>query len=343
MRETASATDSYIFSKLNGLKMEDFRLYEITAHLAELRKNAPKARATLGRLTYEALGGMDWHEIIPILGFIELSTISTYVLDDIIDSQPERDAAEATWKKHGINKAIIAGCLQQFISMRMLDDLHADGKTKLEILKIGNLMWEVLWKGEGKNEWMVAETRMERYLERCYELAGIMFEAVSDMVAVYLGILEDKRRLVNEMGKQYGVGIMVRNDITAFFPEKVMRRKSKALSRRSFEDARKGLETYPIIHALANATPEEAKKIKALLGRSDATENELIELTRLLIRTGSIDATFDLISTFGARARTSAEHLPESEAREKLFTLFALLENTRAYAEEFLNSDAELP
>ncbi len=335
MRETASATDSYILGRLGDLRSEDPRLYEITAHLAELRKNAPKARATLGRLVYAALGGKDWHEIIPLLGFIELSAISTYVLDDIIDDQPEREAAEATWKKYGIKKAIIAGSLQQFISMMMLYDLKVDERTKLEILRIGNRMWEVLWKGEGKNEWMVADTRTEGYLERCYELCGVMFEAVAGMAAACLNAPEDERRLVSEMGKHYGIGIMVRNDITAFFPEKIMKQRSKALSRCSFEDVRKGLETYPIIHALSKATPEEANKIKALLGNKEATEDELLELTRLLIRLGSMDATFDLISIYGTNARASAERLPESEAREKLFALFGLLENTRAYAEEF--------
>jgi len=334
MKETAEKVDYYILDKLSELKQEDKKLYEIVSDLVITRKDKPKLRSTLGRIVYEILGGKDWHDIVPILGFMELSTISTYILDDIIDKQPERDGEVATWKKAGLNYGIIAGSLQSFLSIKMLSDLKLEDNIKLKILNLANQMWEVLWKGEGKNEYMKDGTTVEKYIERCYEICGIMFETVTKMSALACNSKEDDTNLLGNIGKLFGIGVMIRNDLTIFLPEEIMRKKSKALSRRSFEDVRKGLWTYPIICAINKAQKIDKTKIKLLLGKRDTSEKELLNLTKLLIDLGCIDATLDLITYYKQKGLNNVERLDESEYRLYLIELFELLENTRKYVAE---------
>jgi len=335
MNETAKAVDDYIISKLTELEKEDKNLYEIVSHLVLLRKYEPKLRSTLGRLIYEILGGENWHEIVPVLGFIELSTISSYVLDDIIDDQPERDGEVATWKKFGLNYGIIAGSLQSFISIMMLNDLKIDDAKKLKIIDLANRIWEILWKGEGKNEHMKDGTTVEEYIERCYEIAGIMWETVAKISAILCNAGNEKINFMAEIGKIFGIAVMIRNDLTSFLPEELMKEKSKALSRKSFEDVRKGIWTYPIICAMKNAGTEDKARINKLLGKNKATEEELIELTKLLIKMGCIDSTLDLITSYKLKGLEYVNKLDNSDSKIHLTELFELLENTKEYVNKF--------
>jgi geranylgeranyl pyrophosphate synthase len=335
MKETAKDIDDYTTQKLQELKDEDEKLYQIVAHLVILRKNKPKLRATLGRLIYEYLGGKDWHDILPILSFIELSTISTYVLDDVIDNQPEREGKEATWKKFGLNYGIIAGSLQTFLSIKMLSDLRLEDSLKLKILELANQMWDILWKGEGKNEHMKDDTTYERYIERCYEICGVMFETVAKMSALaYNPKMVDIEKM-GKIGRLFGIAVMIRNDLTVFLPEEMMRKKSKALSRISFEDVRKGIWTYPIICGMKKADKSEKVQIKNLLGKNEASEKELLNLTKLLIRLGCIDETLDQISLYKRNGLEHVKKLTECNPKTYLIELFELLENTRNYVKEY--------
>lgn len=334
MCETARAVDNYIIKKLADLKIEEERIYEITSYLVFIRKNNPKLRSTLGRLIYEMSNGNDWKEIIPILGFMELSTISTYVLDDIIDSQLERNGNQATHIKYNINYGIIAGSLQSFISLKMLDDLEINDSLKLEIEKLGIKMWEILWIGEGRNEHMKEGTSFETYFKRCYEVSGVMFETVARMCAFVAGAKDEFLGTCNDFGKQFGIAVMIRNDMTVFFPESLMKSKSKALARTSFEDIKKGIWTHPIISASKKMPNNEFKKINNLLGK-DLSENELLEITRLLIKYGCIDETFDLISDYKNKLMKNLENFKDNSNRLYIQEMLNMLENTRNYMEDF--------
>lgn len=334
MKDTAEDIDAYLIKKLEGLKTEDEQLYKAVSHLVILRKNKPKLRATLGRLVYEYLGGRDWHEILPILGFMELSTISTYVLDDVIDNQPEREGKMATHEKFGLNYGIIAGSLQAFISIKLLLELKVKNNSKLKIFTLANRMLEVLWIGEGINESMKEGTTVEKYIERCYKICGVMFETVAKMSAIAMDSSDREVEEIGEIGKIFGVGVMVRNDLTCFLPEKIMRKNSTALSRFSFEDIKKGIETGPIIFAMKKEESDKVQ-IRELLGNKKASEEELLELTKVLIRLGCIDETLNLITAYKLKCLNRVKKLNEGDPKAYLVELFELLENTRKYVEEF--------
>lgn len=334
MKNTAKDIDSYTIEKLEVLKKEDEPLHNAVSHLVILRKDKPKLRSTLGRLVYEYHGGKDWHQILPILGFMELSTISTYVLDDIIDNQPEREGKKATHKEFGTNNAIIAGSLQSFISIKLLSELKLKDNPKLKIFMLANQMWETLWLGEGRNEYMKDGTTTEKYIKRCYEICGVMFETVAKMSAVSMGCEDNEIEKIGEIGKIFGIGVMIRNDLTSFLPEVTMRNKSKALSRPSFEDVKKGIWTFPIISAMKKDECDKTQ-IRNLLGTNNASEEELLNLTKTLTNLGCINETLDMISLYKSKGLNYVNKLNDCQSKSYLTELFGLLENTRSYVEEY--------
>lgn len=335
MKNIAKEVDDYIIEKLSNLKKKDLKLYEITSHLVILRRNQPKLRSSLACLLYESLGGKDWKRLVPMLAFMELSTVASYVLDDIIDEQPERNGDEATFKKFGLNYGMAAGSLQTFISIEMLSDLKIKESVKLKLFELANYMWRVLWEGEGHNEHMKEGTTVDRYIERCYELAGVMFETATKMAAIIYDANNKIIKLSGEIGKLFGIATMIRNDLTVFMPEELMKERSGALSRKSFEDVKKGLYTYPIICVTEKIKNKDNIKIKNLLGNKNTNEKELLGLTRLLIEMGCIDKTLDLINFYKLESLKLIERLKNSKNKQKLIRFLNLLDNTRIYVKDF--------
>lgn len=336
MKETAKGVDSSIIKTLEQIK--DPYLKEITSHLpllrTDIKRGVPKTRSTLGRLIYESFCDEDWRNITPILSFIELAAISTYVLDDIIDEQPQRDGKESTWNKYGINEGIISGSLHTFLGNELLFNLNIDNKNKIKILYLMNDMWKQLWIGEGENEFMKEGTSLEKYLDRSYKICGVMYDYVAQMGAIAADVNEDKIILASEIGKNCGIATMVRNDLMNLIPQKIIKDKgSKALSRVSYEDVRKGVYTYPIIYAMENCNDIEKFKLKKILGNKNAKDEELIEFTNILLRCGAIDSTLNLITEYKENTLRNINKLRKSgwEAKDYLIQLANLLENTRDY------------
>ncbi len=333
MKETSRESDNYTLDLLDGLKSEGRDIYEYAIHLPYLRnrlkngnKAIPKARNALGRLIYESLTDKDWREIIPALSFIELSTVATYVLDDIIDNQPERQRDEATWKKYGINKGIIAGSLQTFLSIDTLSNLDVNDSNKIKILNLANNMWLKLWIGEGFNEEMKENTTFGGYINRSYNIAGVMFDTISQVSAICAIGNESEIEIASNAGKNYGIAQMIRNDLIDLLPN--FGESSGALSKKPHEDIEKGIWTFPIIHLMQNADEGDKRLVMALMGnKSDNNTYSLME--SMLNKYNSINATLDLITEYKKRANLEIIKLPESKSRELLLELIGLLENLR--------------
>src|SRR4030042_5040985 len=165
MKETSRLSDSHTLSLLEVIKDSGRGVYDYASHLPVLRNRLngdpaiPKARNSLGRLVYECFAQEgDFEKIIPALSFIELPTVATYVLDDIIDQQEERQADKSTWRKYDINKGVIAGGLQTFIALHSLRELEINSESKIRAMNLAHDMWLKLWIGEGFNEDMKSGT-----------------------------------------------------------------------------------------------------------------------------------------------------------------------------------------
>ncbi len=330
MKAASRVSDIHTLRLLDCLRTEGRDIFEYTSHLPGLRNGGadnPKTRNSLGILIYRCLTDDEVLErLLPALSFIELSTISTYVLDDIIDNQSIRQTDKSTWKKYGTNKAIIAGSLQTFVSIKVLNRLDVSDSDKLKVIDLAHHMWTRLWVGEGFNEEMKDGTNLEEYLGRCYDLCGVMFDVVSQISAICAGSSAKDIQLASDIGKNYGMATMIRNDLADLMPG--LRARSKALSKHPFEDVRKGIWTYPIIHAMGAAGANEKEIIRNTLGKVCGRQQHL-ELCKLLEECGSIIATLDLITKYREHANERIKKLDECESRDLLFDFTGLLENLR--------------
>ncbi len=339
MKETSEKIDEYTL-KFISEKIKDKQIKQVTLHLPRIMANKPKITATFGRIIYELLCDKDFEEVIPILASIELAHTSTYVLDDIIDNQPKRWDKKATWKEFGLNYGIVAGNLQAFLSKNMIHYSKLDYMSIVKISKLIDEMWTILWIGEGKNEEMKDKTTMKEYIQRCYEIAGIMLSCAAKMVVISCNKNNKEIEEIGKIGEFYGIGAMIRNDLMDLIPQEIIKKsKTKALLRYGYEDVKKGLWTFPIISAMKLANTKEKKYIESILGKQKANSKELIRITKIVIDCGAVEETLNLITKYKEKAKDIANKLfLDSEKKTLLLDFLEQLENSRSYFKRFKKS-----
>lgn len=339
MKETAKEVDKYTLEFLDKLQKENKDIpFEIVAHLPQLRMSlhgVPKIRSTFGRLLFELMNPNDnWKQILPILSAIEIYAVSTYVLDDIFDNQPVRQNDLATWKKYSLNDAIIAGILQRDVTVKIL--LHLDiPKNKLfEIIKLFEQADYSLYIGQYLNEKMISSVKEKDYVKRCTALTHEN-PAMARMIGIICNLDNKKLDVAEELGRKFGTLAMMRNDFMNLVPEEIkIKTTTSALKGKTFEDIRKGLWTYPIIHFLTKslAKQEDKEFLLKSLGNWEATEDELLRLVKLFIRYNSIKSFADFILKYKEDIIDYIKNNFENKnAIKNLNSFFQLFENVKPY------------
>ena len=339
MKETAKEVDKYTLEFLDKLKKENKNLpFEIVAHLPQLRMSlhgVPKLRSVLGRLIYESIKPTgNWKEILPILSAIELYSISTYVLDDIFDNQPIRQNDLATWKKYSLNEGIITGILQRDIGVKILLTLNISKNKLFEIIRFYEEADYLLYLGQYLNEKMTINIDEEYYLKRT-GLLGSENPAMCKMIGIFCNSNQKTLNILEKVGKYFVLNAMMRNDFTNYIPEKIKTKSTTtALKGKTFEDIKKGLWTYPIIHFLtkSSAKQEDKEFLLKILGNWEATEDELLRVIKLFIKYNSIKSFVDFILRYEKEAIDYIKNnFKNKEAIENFKFFFQLFENIKSY------------
>jgi len=303
-------------------------------YLPTLRANRGKQRSALGMLVWMTLsdyrGGPIPTSLLWVLAFIELSAEATYVLDDIIDNQPRREGVKATHVQFGVNDAWMAGSRQWTLSLLILEQIDLPEAQKYELLSLANHMWDIMWEGEARNEHMRLNSTTNYYLERCYQVCAIMYEAVAHMAAIVAGADDAMIKKAQSVGRHFGMSAMIGNDLLGGF-HSGLGGISRAQNRQSYEDIRKGIATYPTLTAYASATPEQRAQLESTLGNPDVTEEQLDGFVQLVADLGGISKTLDLNSHYATKFQEEITRLPDCQARAGLVAIGNNLEHVRDY------------
>lgn len=292
IKETNQKIDDFTLKFLKKLKKDKVFPYSPVSHLPILRMNIPKARCALLRLLYEsAKSDGDWEEIIPLAAALELYGNSTYVLDDIFDNQYARIGDSATWQKFGLNKGIIVGIIQRDVAAKMALERFKNNPDN-KILEYFEEMDYFLYLGQYLNEDLLENSTFENYRKRT-ELISIDPYYFSKMLLNNLKISKKEKDLFDNIVSKWRYLAMIRNDFMSLSPEEIKRQaRTKMLQGKTFEDIRKGLWVWPIIYFFrkAKASSKEKKFVKTILGNEKAGKKDLLEVVRILMKTGSLKA-----------------------------------------------------
>lgn len=313
--ESAKPVDAFIDEILTPRRPES--LYEASRHL--ILAGGKRLRPFLTIKACEAVGG-DPADAVPFAAAFEMLHNFTLVHDDVMDNDPVRRGAPTVHTKWGVPVAICAGDLL-FAKVFEAMTVHAPAglsprRVKTCIEKATEATIEVC---EGQvldvSFPSTVDVSEEDYIAMVGGKTSALFRACAEVGAIVGG---GKTRQVKALGRfayEAGIAFQIMDDYLGATADE------KTLGKPVGSDIREGKKTLIMIHALRKAKPRQREKILGVLGKHDATPEELAEVTNMFVDIGSLDYALKKGDKYVASAKRRFEALPDTQAKKELFAL----------------------
>lgn len=315
-RSVARDVDAFILRNVSG---EPRELYDAAVHL--VKAGGKRLRPMIVVAAAEALG-VEREAAIPFAAAVEIVHTYTLIHDDIIDEDEVRRGVPAVHKVWGIPLAITAGDMLSAKAFEVMVKARDYGVPVERIVKaVETLSSSMVRVAEGQAMDIMFEDRMdvtlEEYLKMVYLKTGALFEASAALGG--LAATDDERviRSLREYGKCLGIAFQIKDDILglAGVEEKI--------GKPVYSDLREGKRTILVIYALSKLDQQGREKLLSVLGRRDATREELEEAAELIKSTGAIEYATSIAEEYANRAKAALSVLPDTPQRRILEELAA--------------------
>jgi geranylgeranyl diphosphate synthase type I len=251
-------------------------------------------RPSLCLLCCEATGG-DWTAALPAAAAIELLHNFTLIHDDVEDGSRLRHGRDTVWSVWGEAQAINAGDGMFALAHRRLLLLDEEGFQPMRLLEAIRVFDEAaLSLTEGQHRDLSAaedgHERLEEYVAMIAGKTAALLSASCGMGALLGGADAMAVEAYETYGRHLGLAFQTRDDYLGVWGE------PSETGKAASDDLRTGKRSYPVVAALERAAPEEAQRLRALIGTSAA---------------GAVDEARLLLESLGAREaveRAAREH-----------------------------------
>jgi len=306
--------DEFMMKVLSG---EPERLYEAAKHLPS--KGGKRLRPALVLLVAKALGG-SLNDALPAAAAVELLHNFTLVHDDIMDRDEMRRGVPTVHVLYGEPMAIIAGDLLYAKAYEALLASPQGPETVREMVR--ELTWAAVTVAEGQAMDMMFEERWDvtedEYLKMIEKKTGALFGTSAALGALAANKRELKDEL-KEFGLILGKAFQIKDDVLSLVGDEKVTGKPK------YNDLREGKKTILVIYALRNLPPEKSEELKRVLGKRDASFEELERAAKLIEESGALEYAYKLAEQYEKRALEILNSLPAAD-EEALGALKELLE-----------------
>ncbi len=307
-----SKVDEYMSKKVIG-PINVKKLYDASYHL--IGAGGKRLRPTLVVLGARIAGAQE-DQVIPAAASVELMHTFSLVHDDIMDRDEYRRGVPTVHKLWGEPLAILAGDLLFAKAYEALLDVEQYGIPPDRIVEATKILtWIAVTLAEGQTLDMNFEERMdvseEEYLEMIEKKTAAMFKGSLMIGAILGGGAKETVKKLGEFGRLTGIAFQIQDDILGIIGDE------KVLGKPVWSDLREGKKTIIIIHALNNATADQRKQILSVLGRRDASLDELKQVAGILKSLGSIDYAIGKAKEYTMKALSILESITTSDSEAK--------------------------
>ncbi|MEE4312611.1 MAG: polyprenyl synthetase family protein [candidate division KSB1 bacterium] len=312
--------------------------------LAYLERPSKRLRPAVLQMACGCVGG-DVSKSLHAAAGVELFHTWTLVHDDVIDNDDLRRGdqtvhklmeerahadlhiGEPLAKNYGRDIAILSGDVQHGWCTVLFIDCVLRGSVEprvvLAILRylhthVLNLLvyGEVLDVQFGLQKRDISGITESEVINMLWLKTGVLYEFAS-MAGAMIGKnspnMEDPdiQAMKNFTGN-CGIAFQLQDDILGITGDE------KRLGKPVGSDIREGKKTTVLLHALQNASSSEFSKITSVIGRKDATQQDIEDVKNLLITLNGIEYTKSLARDYLTRAAPYLDRFPESEYKELL-------------------------
>ncbi len=301
--------------------MQNYIEDEDPADLIEATRQYPynggkRMRPAMALACCGAVGG-DRSKAIPLAVAVEYIHNFTLVHDDLMDGDETRRGMSTIHVKYGMPTAVLAGDALFAKAFQIIADLDVSDKAMRGVLRyITKAVWD-LARGQQmdiNNEGHIVTE--EVYIETIRLKTAVLFAAAAAGGAIVGGADKKTVEAINEYAVDLGLGFQMYDDYLGIAGDSTKTGKSVG------NDIRKGKCTVMVTHAVKNIKDlEELEEFKSILGKADASEDEIHRALEILKDAGSIDYALNTAQARVETAISKIRFLPESEEKDFMIDL----------------------
>lgn len=261
-----------------------------------------------------AVGG-DRSKAVPLAVAVEYIHNFTLVHDDLMDGDETRRGLPTIHVKYGMPTAVLAGDALFAKAFQIIADLDVPDKAMRGVLKyVTKAVWDL---ARGQQMDISNEGRIvteEVYIETIRLKTAVLFAAAAAGGAIVGGADKKTVEAINEYAVDLGLGFQMYDDYLGIAGDSSKTGKSVG------NDIRKGKCTVMVTHAVKNIKDlKNLEEFKGILGKVDASEDEIHRALKILEDAGSIEYALNTAQERVETAISKIRFLPESE--EKAFMI----------------------
>jgi len=275
-----------------------------------------RLRPILAMLVADAIAGKG-KETIPFGIALELIHNFTLVHDDIMDGDNLRRGIKTVHYQWNLPTAINAGDALFARAFEVLCEVALPKKKFANMVKEVARMTRKIAEGQ---QWdMDFETNRkvgeEEYLKMIEYKTAVIFACAAKYGAIIAGGSKKQIDAMAEYGRLLGIGFQIWDDYLDLKGEQ------SVIGKPVGSDIKRGKNTLIIVHALKHANEDDKNKLLSVLGNANAQQKDILEVVKILEKTGSIEYAKNRAYEFAKKGKELLKVLPNTEAKDTLSLL----------------------
>ena len=310
LKKYSESIDNEIMATLSTIDPKT--LCEASDHL--IKAGGKKLRPVLVVLSSESVGGRA-QDALKTAASMELIHTFSLIHDDIMDKDEMRRGKPSVHTLWGEPMAILAGDTlfsKAFEIVLETDTTNVDPKRVVEALKTVVDSCIKICEGqaldisfEGK-----LDVKEEEYMTMIYKKTAALIAAATKAGAIIGGGNDEQIEALSEYGRLIGLAFQIQDDYLDVVSD------AEDIGKPVGSDIVEGKMTLMVVHALANASKEDKKRLISILEAND--ESLVDDAISIFNKYGSIEYTRNIALQNVKTAKGLLDVLDESESKESL-------------------------
>lgn len=337
-----SQFDAWMKSWLEGFRERSLELDEGLSDILDLLlefsgRSGKRLRPYLTLLAYQACGGKDPEEVMPVAAAAEMLHVFALAHDDVMDASDLRrglptlhrlaeqfhreKSLRGSAERFGESVGILAGDLGLVISDEMIDTSTIPPQRHGELRRVWNAMRQEVILGQyldiaaaslpepapEERIWSIISLKSGKYsVERPLHLGVAAAAADTSLYDVFTGY-----------GIPLGRAFQITDDILGLFGDEAVT--GKPID----SDIREGKSTLLISRAYHSLSTQDREFLKGIWGNPDASTEEVLKLRELIRQCGALDHCRQQSQHLQARALCAIQSSALSTVAKESFTALA--------------------
>ncbi len=282
-------------------------IHDVGEHI--LGGGGKRLRPALLLLVSKLLNYEDCRDVV-YAAVVEFIHNATLVHDDIIDEAEIRRGRTSINYRWGNNLTVLVGDYLYTHSMSL-----ALAEGNLDILRLLSDTTIRMIEGEiiGLEQNGHADLTIDDYFDVVTRKTGLLFGACCRIPA-YLAdnVSESAAKSLYDYGLNLGICFQLIDDLLDFTSS------TEVLGKPALSDLKEGKVTLPLILAMPRASAHERELIAHVAAEKSFNGTDPAEIVNVVRKYGALEEARAIARDYAARARTSLESFPASDAKETL-------------------------